>query len=109
MEQRKEIRTTVLAPVAVISGRLSYHELIQDISLDGAYIETTRKIPPGESLTLSFTFPSYPESIILPCRVVRSDPKGIGLYFTDVSSLGTVVNARQPHLPPPPALRLSRP
>jgi len=83
MEQRKEIRTAVFAPVEVTTGKLSYHELIQDISLGGAYIETHRKLPLGEALVLSFTFPSYQESIALTCRVVRNDGKGIGIQFTD--------------------------
>lgn len=83
MEQRKEIRTAVFAPVEVNAGKLTHHELIQDISLDGAYIETRRRLPQGERLVLSFTFPSYQEPIVLSCRVVRNDTKGIGIQFTD--------------------------
>ena len=86
MEQRKEIRTALFAPVVVRTGKLTCREIIQDISLDGAFIETPRRVPVGESLLLSFTFPSYPEIIFLACRVVRNDAKGIGVQFTDPSA-----------------------
>ena len=83
MEQRKQIRTAVFAPVEVCTGKIACHEIIQDISLDGAYIETPRRLPVGEPLTLSFTFPSYPEQIALSGRVVRNGTRGIGVQFID--------------------------
>ena len=86
MEQRKKIRTAIFAPVQVKTGKLTCHELIQDISLDGAYIETKRKLPLDEPLLLLFTFPSYPEAVVLACRVVRNDTQGIGIQFADVRS-----------------------
>lgn len=83
MEQRKQIRTVIYAPVEVSSGKLTCRELIQNISLDGAFIQTPRRLPVGEPLTLLFTFPSYEETISLACQVVRNDAKGIGIQFTD--------------------------
>ena len=83
MEQRKQIRTAIYAPVEVSTGKLTCHELIQNISLDGAFIQTPRRLPVGEPLILLFTFPSYEETISLACQVVRNDAKGIGIQFTD--------------------------
>jgi Tfp pilus assembly protein PilZ len=86
MEQRKDIRTAIFAPVEVGTGKLTCHEFIQDISFSGAFIETQRRLPVGERLMLSFTFPSYPEQIHLSGRVVRNGLKGIGVQFLDASS-----------------------
>jgi len=86
MEQRKQIRTAVFAPVEINTGKIACHELIQDISFSGAFIETRRRLPIGEPLILLFTFPSYPEQIRLSGRVVRNGTKGIGVQFLDASA-----------------------
>ena len=100
MEQRKEIRTALFAPVEVSTGKLTCREIIQDISLDGAFIETSRRMPVGESLLLSFTFPSYQETISLACRVVRNDAKGIGIQFSEPSA-EAVMQIRAKSIPVP--------
>jgi len=100
MEQRKEIRTAIFSPVEVSMGKFTCREIIQDISFDGAFIETRRRLPIGESLILSFTFPSYEETISLPCRVVRNDAKGIGIRFTEPSAAAvTTIKEKSSSLP----------
>lgn len=102
MEQRKEIRTAIFAPVEVRTGKLTRREIIQDISFGGAFIETQRRLPIGESLNLSFTFPSYEEIISLSCRVVRNDAKGIGVQFTEPSA-AAVMTIKEKSVPVPSA------
>ena len=81
MEQRKEIRTTVFAPVDVISGAAAYHELAKDISPGGVYIQSCHSFTVGELLELVFAFPSYPKAISLSGQVIRADAEGIGIEF----------------------------
>ena len=86
MEQRQNIRTAVFAPVGVIAQGQTHHDLIKDISPGGAYIESSHKLPLGETLVLAFTYPSYPQTITLDARVVRKDRKGFGIQFSAVPS-----------------------
>ena len=86
MEQRQDIRKAVFAPVEIIVGRSTFHELIKDISPGGAFIESENKLPVGESLELAFRFPSYHQTISLAGHIVRRDASGYGIRFQDLPS-----------------------
>jgi hypothetical protein len=81
MEQRKDMRRAVFAPVEIIAGRSAYCELITDISPGGAFIESEYKLPIGQRIKLAFIFPSYHHTISLAGHVVRRNARGYGIRF----------------------------
>lgn len=58
---------------------------LQNISLDGAYIETDQEMDMGQTITLVLSSPELKSSCSIEATVVRKDTKGAGFRFQNSS------------------------
>jgi Tfp pilus assembly protein PilZ len=54
---------------------------ICDISSDGAFIKTSRRLSIGEEVAMTITFPATGESRMVTGEIVRISPQGVGINF----------------------------
>ena len=83
--QRRHKRFESLVAVDYDISDWTYQCFLKDISMGGAYIETTRVIPVGQKIILSLSSPQLERGCALNGRVVRQDPTGIGVQFDTLS------------------------
>ncbi|MCJ7829871.1 MAG: PilZ domain-containing protein, partial [Desulfobacterales bacterium] len=55
--------------------------LARNIGYDGVFIETPQRLEPGESICITFHFPSCPFPIRLTGEIIRGCPQGIAVRF----------------------------
>ena len=58
-----------------------YAELMENISLEGAFIRTDAYFFPGEEVTVSIPFASRKRQVRVRGKVVRHNAQGIGIKF----------------------------
>ncbi len=63
----------------------SAQELISNISIGGAFIETEQLLVPGQQVSLSFSVPDFEKTFDLSGQVVRCDDQGIGVKFSSLT------------------------
>lgn len=86
-KEEKREHERYLIPVALdydISD-VSYQCFLQDISLEGAYIETEQDIPVDHIITLTLAFPQSKKNYAIKGVVVRKDAKGVGVRFAKMT------------------------
>ncbi len=59
----------------------SFLSYILDISIGGVFIETSERVPVGETITLNFTLPSLSQPFTMSGRIAWSGPQGFGVKF----------------------------
>jgi Tfp pilus assembly protein PilZ len=79
--RRKHYRKPVFMVVDYTTQGHAYRDFIQNISPDGAFIETPTSFRIGQELSLSFALPSCRKHIKITGQVVRTSPQGIGVKF----------------------------
>ena len=62
-----------------------YRDFIQDISLTGVFIKTSKEFSVGQKLSLSFLSPDHHKPLKLDGEIVRSFPNGIGIQFSRIT------------------------
>jgi Tfp pilus assembly protein PilZ len=70
----------------------SFRSYILDISIGGVFIETTEKVPVGESIILNFTLPNLSQPLTISGKIAWSGPQGFGVKFEGiVNTQGTAI------------------
>lgn len=59
----------------------SFRSYILDISIGGVFIETSERVPVGETILLNFTLPAFSRPVALPGKIAWSGPQGFGVKF----------------------------
>jgi uncharacterized protein (TIGR02266 family) len=59
----------------------SFRSYILDISIGGVFIETSERVPVGETITLNFTLPSLSQPFTMSGKIAWSGPQGFGVKF----------------------------
>ena len=80
-EKRKHSRKTSLIAVECLTNDAPFTDFIQNISNGGVFIETDAPFYIGQQIILNFSPPNVENAIIVRGKVVRVDPKGIGVKF----------------------------
>ncbi len=86
-DNRMHQRINLLVAVDYDLSDWTHQCYLQDISLGGAYIETSQQLAPGQKivLTLSSSDPDPENRCTINGIVVRRDSTGIGVHFEDLS------------------------
>jgi Tfp pilus assembly protein PilZ len=80
-EQRKHSRKTSLIAVECRTNDALFTDFIQNISNGGVFIETDAPFYIDQEIILNFSLSNVENAIIVRGKVVRVDPKGIGVKF----------------------------
>jgi Tfp pilus assembly protein PilZ len=59
----------------------SFQSYILDISIGGVFIETSERVPVGETILLNFTLPTLSHPVALPGKIAWSGTRGFGVKF----------------------------
>ena len=84
---RKYIREERLITVNFAAKGRAYQNFIQDISLEGVFIETKEPFEVGEDLLLTIAYHKEQRPFKIEGTVVRNPPNGIGVKFKKVSQV----------------------
>jgi len=84
-EKRRHERFDCLVAVDYDVSNSTYQSFLRDISLGGAYLESEQPVLPGSRLTLSLSAPGVARACKVQGKVIRCDPKGIGVSFENLS------------------------
>lgn len=88
-ERRQFTRITLKVPTILSLYQVeAYHTgSIANISMGGCYFVVGDDLPSGEKCQLSITVGEglKTETVVLSGQVVRSNPAGVGIEFTDIS------------------------
>ncbi len=89
-EKRKFTRITLSAPTTLSLHQIqAYHTgAIANISMSGCFFPFGEVLPQGEKCEVSITVGEAMEAekVTMTGLVVRSDPTGVGIRFTNISS-----------------------
>ena len=58
-----------------------FRSYILDISIGGVFIETSERVPVGETILLNFTLPAFSHPVTLSGKIAWSGPQGFGVKF----------------------------
>ena len=70
----------IVAKYTVLEG--SFQDIIDKIGAGGMFIRTKRKIALGQPIATDFPLIKFKNTIQVPGRVVRIDPEGFAVTFT---------------------------
>jgi Tfp pilus assembly protein PilZ len=62
----------------------SFRSYILDISIGGVFIETSERVPVGESILLNFTLPNLSQPFAMAGKIAWSGPQGFGVKFESI-------------------------
>ena len=82
---REDSRKDCLVEVKYRVGDRSYTGYIINISVHGVFIESNDRPPLGQRIRMAFTLPNAPNKLELNGQINRSDLKGMGVFFLDLS------------------------
>lgn len=89
-EKRRFTRITLNVPTTLSLYQIeSYHTgKIANICMGGCYFQFREELPVGDSCEVTLTVGEGVETvkITIPGKIVRSDSRGVGIKFTDISS-----------------------
>ncbi|MFZ7126767.1 MAG: PilZ domain-containing protein [Desulfobacterales bacterium] len=85
--ERRYPRKPCTIVVNFSSGSRYYTSTIQDLSIDGAFIQTRAAFDTGEPISIAFSFPGFPDVFRLQAIVRRTTNRGIGVQFNSLSHL----------------------
>lgn len=86
-KKRKHPRTECLLMVNYSNRGRAFQNFIQDISLEGLFIETREKFSVGDGLALTITYTNEQRPFKISGEVTRVVPGGIGIKFIKVSQV----------------------
>lgn len=84
-QKRKHIRFSCLVAVDYNLGQLRYRQLIRNLSLGGAYIESEAAVEVGQQLELILSSLQGDQIITLQAHVVRLNETGFGIQFDELT------------------------
>ena len=85
IDTRRTSRKPCVIVVDFSTEASSSQELINDISLSGAFIKTDQPLEVDQKVVLSFSVPDSEKSFDLAAKVVRCNGEGIGVQFTNLN------------------------
>lgn len=83
-DHRKHLRKPSKIIVDFSIDDFPFTNFIQDISASGAFIETALPFSTDKELSMTFTLPGHEDSVQITGKIVRTDPKGIGVQFNEL-------------------------
>ena len=84
---RKHPRKECLITVNYATKDRAYQNFIQDISTEGAFIETRESFTVGDKILLTISYSNEQRPFKIEGEVARIDPKGVGIKFKKVSQV----------------------
>jgi CheY-like chemotaxis protein len=84
-EKRRHERFNCLLAVDYDVSNWTYQSFLRDISLGGAYLESEQPALLGSHLSLSLAAPGVARGCKVQGKVIRCDPRGIGVSFANLS------------------------
>jgi len=87
VDERTLPRNLCLIPVNCKLEKRNYDGLILDINSYGAYIDTNKPFPIGQTTNLFFFNPFSQKNVQLDGKIIWSNTYGIGVKFSDLSRL----------------------
>ncbi|MBN1471132.1 MAG: PilZ domain-containing protein [Syntrophaceae bacterium] len=84
---RKHSREERLITVNYASKGRAYQNFIQDISTEGAFLETKAPFSVGDTISLAISYSKEQRPFKIEAEVVRIDPNGVGIRFKKVSQV----------------------
>lgn len=85
VDERRDLRKPCPIVVEVLTGDLVFTDQMQDISIGGTFIKTTREISIGQEIDLSFSLPEENGSFVMKGEIVRCTDDGIGVKFLNLT------------------------
>jgi len=83
-EKRKYPRRSAFIRVDCSSARCAFTDFVQNISAGGVYMETQLPFFVGQELSMSLSLTDAEDLIKITGKIVRVDPKGIGIQFNEI-------------------------
>jgi hypothetical protein len=83
--QRRHDRFDRLVAVDYDTNDWTYQSLLRDISLGGAYVETTQPMSKGQRIILTLSTHRPERTCTVKGVVVRKDARGVGIQFDDLT------------------------
>jgi hypothetical protein len=84
-DRRQHPRKPCSIPVTCATEDRVIQDFVRNISVGGAFIETSVAFSPGEHITLMFSTPEQEEPVKISGRIVWRVPEGIGVKFATAS------------------------
>ncbi len=85
---RRSPRRPTIAQAAVAANGSSFEGVITDLSSDGAFIRSDRRLGDGDLVQLDIVLPTGGRSVPTRARVVRAGSGGVGVRFEELSARG---------------------
>ena len=76
--------TFIVAEYTVLEG--TFQDIVGNIGAGGLFIKTKRRIAVGQPILTDFPILEFKNTIQVPGRVVRIDPNGFAVTFTEAVS-----------------------
>lgn len=83
-EKRKHSRKRTFIQVDCSGEKCAFTDFIQNISAGGLYIETQMPLLVDQELSMTFSSRGSKDPVKITGKVVRVDPKGIGVQFDEL-------------------------
>ena len=80
-ERRKAPRKECSLLVHYVASKKMFSDVVTNISVDGAFMETCAFLTVGQPITMIFSPSDHEEPINVTASVVRTTDKGVGLEF----------------------------
>ena len=87
LDERNTPRKPCTIDVDLATPDQQFRHVILDISIAGAFIETDDPLTTGQALSLNFSFPGSDKVSEIHGEIVRRDPKGVGVKFSNLNPL----------------------
>jgi Tfp pilus assembly protein PilZ len=84
IEKRKHPRKRTFIQVDCASDRCAFTDFVQNISAGGVYMETPLPFFVGQEISMSFSLTDAEAPVKITGKIVRVDPKGIGIQFNEI-------------------------
>lgn len=85
VDERRDLRKPCPIIVEVLTEDASFTEEMQDISIGGTFIKTSREISMGQEIDLSFSLPEENGTFVMKGEIVRCTEDGIGVKFLNLT------------------------
>ncbi|HOO91449.1 MAG TPA: PilZ domain-containing protein [Syntrophales bacterium] len=85
IDSRRGSRKSCFILVDLSADDRSSQEVMRDISINGAFIQTGQSLEIGKRIILSFSVPDFEKSFEMIGEVVRYNSEGIGVKFVNLS------------------------
>ena len=80
-DERKHNRRPCYLEVSYSDYHRLGHGMIQNISTDGAFIQSPAPFPPGQPLVMTFEFPQTAKPLKVSGKIAWTDEYGMGVNF----------------------------